>query len=120
MASRKKSRSTSSKAGSKNRPGSAGGKKGRINDTRNATVMKSSARSTVSGPTHRAGSSETNSDALTLKFEAAQKLAADMPYNENKALEHGELSSQPQEGQTITPCRSVSDRQYANRNQSVR
>ena len=104
MASRKGSRSTSSKAGPKNRPRSTASDKSRINDARTATVSKSSARSTVSGPTHRAGSSETVGDALTRKFEATQKLAADMPYNENKALEHGELASQPQEGPTNTPA----------------
>lgn len=107
MATRKKNRSTrSTKDGLKTRPGqdrSASSKKTSSTDTRNAELSKSSLRSTVSGPTHRGGSSETAGDALAVKFDAAQKLAADMPYNVNKALEHGELSMQPQAGQTIPP-----------------
>ena len=91
MAIRKKSRSPRSTKGQ-------GSKKSSPKDARSATVSKSSSRSTVSGPTHRGGSSESAGDALAAKFEATQKLAADMPYNENKALEHGELSSQPQAG----------------------
>ena len=104
MASRKKSRSTSSKVGSINRSGSTAAKKSRTNGARNTFVSKSSTRSTVSGPTHRGGSSDTAGDTLAVKFEATQKLAADMPHNENKALEHGELSSQPQQGQTNAPA----------------
>jgi hypothetical protein len=106
MATRKKSRSTRSKGSLKNRPGP-----NRTTDTknssdhaRNATVSKSGSRSTVSGPAHRGESSaESARDALAAKFDSTQKLAADMPYNVNKALEHGELSMQPQEGQSTTP-----------------
>src|SRR4030095_14047695 len=103
MATRKKSRSKDSL---KSRPGSnrTAGKKNSSIDARNATVSRSSSRSTVSGPAHRGKSStESAGDALEAKFDATQKLAADMPYNANKALEHGELSMQPPEGQRITP-----------------
>ena len=67
---------------------------------------RSSSRSTVSGPTHRGGSSETASDGLVLKFASTQKLVADVPYNVNKALEYGDLSRQPPQGQTATPADS--------------
>lgn len=103
MATRKKSRSKDSL---KSRPGSnrTAGKKNSSIDARNATVSRSNSRSTVSGPAHRGKSStESAGDALEAKFDATQKLAADMPYNANKALEHGELSMQPREGQRITP-----------------
>ena len=110
MATRKKSRSTRSTTdGVKKRPGedeSARRKKNSSNDAQNATVSKSSSRSTVSGPTHRGGSSETASDGLALKFASTQKLVADVPYNVNKALEYGDLSRQPPQGQTATPADS--------------
>ncbi len=68
-------------------------------------MAKTSSRSTVSGPAHRRESgTENTGDALVAKFDATEKLVAAMPYNANKALEHGELSTQPQEGQTVTPA----------------
>ena len=74
MATRKKSRSTRSTTdGVKKRPGEdelARRKKNSSTDAQNATV--SSSRSTVSGPTHRGGSSETASDGLALKFASTQ------------------------------------------------
>jgi catalase len=106
MATRKKSPSTRSKGSLKNRPGPnrTADTKNRSDDARNATVSKSGSRSTVSGPAHSGESStERAGDALAAKFDSTQKLAADMPYNVNKALEHGELSLQPQEGQSTTP-----------------
>ena len=123
MATRKKSRSTRSTTdGAKKRSGedeTVRRKKNSSNDAQNATVSKSSSRSTVSGPTHRGGSSETASDGLALKFASTQKLVAEMPYNVNKALEYGDLSRQPPQGQTATSRRFVSDREHVNRNQSI-
>jgi catalase len=107
MATRKKSRSTRSiKDGLNSRPGPnrAAAKKTDTSDARNAAVSKSPLRSTVSGPARRGESSaESAADDLVAKFDSTQKLAADMPYNVNKALEHGEFSMQPQEGQRVTP-----------------
>jgi catalase len=69
----------------------------------NAPTSKPIVRSTISGPS----SPITNAtDSLAIKFAATQKLVADMPHNANKAFEHGELSSQPPEGQTTTPADS--------------
>ena len=108
MAIRKKTRSPgSTKDRSKNRPvqeKTAARKKSSSSDARDAAVSKSSSRSTVSGPAHREASGNNAGDALAAKFDATQKLAADMPYNVNKALEHGELSLEPQEGQRINPA----------------
>jgi catalase len=64
---------------------------------------KSSARSTVSGPAPPARGSAAV-DALSRKMEAAQALAAEFPYNTNKPLEHGELATQPAEGQSAQPA----------------
>ena len=103
MATRKKSHSSrSTKDRLKDRPGPnrTAAKKTSTNTARNASVSKSPSRSTVSGPARRGESSaESTRDALAAKFDSTQKLAADMPYNVNKAVEHGELSMQPQEGQ---------------------
>ncbi|MEA2658673.1 MAG: catalase [Candidatus Binatota bacterium] len=69
----------------------------------NAPSSKPIVRSTIGGPS----SPITNAnDSLAIKFAATQKLVADMPHNANKAFEHGELSSQPPEGQTTTPADS--------------
>jgi catalase len=102
MATGKKSRSSRGASKTPGKDKAAGSKKNSPIDTRNA-ASKSSLRSTVSGAAQRGGSAETG-DALAVKFDATQKLAADMPYNVNKPLEHGELSRQPQEGQTATPA----------------
>jgi catalase len=108
MATRKKTRSTrSTKDTAKSRPSEdkTGGRKNASTSTgRNTSVAKSSARSTVSGPAQRGGSSpDMAMDALAAKFHATEALAAGMPYNENKALEHGEVSAKPAEGQTVEP-----------------
>ena len=47
-------------------------------------------RATISGPTN-AESAASAGDPLAIKFDAIQKLAADMPYNINKPFEHGDL-----------------------------
>ncbi|MBA4143744.1 MAG: catalase [Nitrosospira sp.] len=64
----------------------------KINDTDN--------RSTVGGPSHQEGEP---ANEFTAKLAATQKLAAAMPYNVNKALEYGEVSAAPEQGQTVKP-----------------
>jgi catalase len=108
MATRKKTRSTRAVKDALKKPRgqekSASRKTKSSDDAHKAPVSKSSSRSTVSGPRHPDASAESAADALAAKFAATQKLAADMPYNVNKALEHGELSLQPKEGQRIDPA----------------
>ena len=55
-------------------------------------------RSTIGSP---AGEEGTPANNFTAKLAAAQKLAAAMPYNVNKALEHGDVSVSPEKGQTV-------------------
>ncbi|MBA2659473.1 MAG: catalase [Nitrosospira sp.] len=55
-------------------------------------------RSTVGSPESEEG---TPANDFTAKLAAAQKLAAAMPYNVNKALEHGDVSLSPEKGQTV-------------------
>jgi catalase len=62
---------------------------------------KSSSRSTVSGPSRKAGGKF--ADAAVAKMDATEALAAAMPYNENKENEHGDLASEPQPGKTVEP-----------------
>src|ERR1043166_6362607 len=106
MAKRNKTRSTgSTKIRVQKRQSdekTAGVKKKHPNGGRTADSSNSSSRSTVSGPTHRGRSGE-GGEALSAKFDATQKLAAAMPYNANKAREHGEISAQPKEGQQVAP-----------------
>ena len=54
--------------------------------------------STIGGPTH---DKSTPANDFSAKLAATQKLAAAMPYNVNKALEHGDVSVLPDEGQTV-------------------
>ena len=107
MATKKKSRSSrTTKEKPKTRPVPpviARNNKDIVNQAPAGPVPKSSSRSTVSGPARRGDSGDNRGDALTDKFAATQKLAADMPYNVNKPLEHGEFATQPQPGQTVTP-----------------
>ena len=72
---------------------------------RGSTVAsaKSSARSTSSGPTRGGAAPADLSDAAVSKFEATEALAASMPYNENKAGEHGAAAKDPQPGRTVEP-----------------
>ena len=67
------------------------------------SAAKTSARSTVSGPARGVAEMQAAADAATAKMQAVQALAAEIPYNANKALEHGEASRQPQAGQTAEP-----------------
>ncbi len=55
-------------------------------------------RSTVGGPANEEG---TPANDFTAKLAATQELAAAMPYNVNKALEHGDVSGSPEKGQTV-------------------
>ena len=54
-------------------------------------------RSTVGGPSNHEGAP---ANEFTAKLVATQELAAAMPYNTNKALEHGDISASPEKGQT--------------------
>ena len=64
---------------------------------------KSSARSTVSGPSGSAAPVDL-SDAAVAKFEATEQLAAAMPHNRSKPLEHGEAARDPKPGQSVEPA----------------
>ena len=55
-------------------------------------------RSTIGGPGNEKG---TPANDFTAKLAATQKLAAAMPYNINKAAEHGDVSAAPEKGQTV-------------------
>jgi catalase len=64
---------------------------------------KSSARSTASGPTRASAAPADLSDEALAKFEATGALAAAMPHNRNKPLEHGDAARDPKPGQTVEP-----------------
>ena len=68
--------------------------------------VKSSARSTTSGPARGRAAPADLSDAAVSKFEATEALAAGMPHNANKPLEHGAAARDPQPGATVEPVRS--------------
>ena len=94
MATRKTQNPGSTKASSKNTSAR----------TPNAVAAKSSSRSTVSGPAHpEEADLAARIDALAAKLAATQSLAAQVPYNANKAREHGELATKPQSGQSVEP-----------------
>jgi catalase len=57
-----------------------------------------STRSTLGGPAHPSG---TPANDFAAKLEGTQKLAAAMPYNPNKALEHGDASASPEAGAQV-------------------
>ncbi len=58
---------------------------------RKVPVTKTSARATVSGPS-RGSPRRGDEDALEQKMSGANALAAAMPFNPNKAGEHGKAS----------------------------
>ena len=125
MATKKKSRSSrTTKEKPKTRPVPpviARNNKDIVNQAPAGPVSKSSSRSTVSGPARRGDfGREIAGDALADKFAATQKLAADMPYNVNKPLEHGEFADAASAGSDGDSLKSVSYRQHVNRNQSLR
>src|SRR4051812_33660171 len=73
--------------------------------SRNGTsTKKSSARTTVSGPSRgRGGAKTSGGDALLTKLTGTDELAAAMPANVNKAAEYGTASRTPPEGQHGDP-----------------
>jgi catalase len=72
-----------------------------VKASKSAESLKSSARSTVSGPSAEA--STDHGDAAVRKMAAAGELAAAMPENPNKAGEYGEAARHPQEGAHLEP-----------------
>jgi catalase len=81
--------------------------------TAKGSAAHSSARSTVAGPAgggkssaSRSASKErsaANADALIAKFEGTNALAGAMPFNPNKAGEHGKAALDPEPGATAQP-----------------
>src|SRR5262245_60903333 len=67
--------------------------------TRGASGRATSARSTVSGP--QKGGRPNPGDALAEKMVGTDALVASMPFNVNKAAEHGD--GPPPEGATVPP-----------------
>ena len=66
-----------------------------------AGAAKTSARTTVSGPS-RPGKAE-DPDAPARRAEGADELARAMPFNPNKAAEHGRAALEPKRGATAAP-----------------
>ncbi len=64
-----------------------------------ASAAKTSARSTVSGPSQPGSGSAT--DAAVRKMKGADTLVAAMPFNENKRSEYGGATEVPYEGATV-------------------
>ena len=76
---------------SKNQPGTGSDRSG------------TSARATAGGPAHPDKSAKGKKDAAFEKLSTTEKLAAKMPFNENKAKEYGKEAATPQEGKTFKP-----------------
>jgi catalase len=68
---------------------------------RPAGGSRTSARSTVSGPSRKSGAAPAAGDGLTAKLDATEHAAAGMPFNPNKAGEYGSGSVAPQQGATV-------------------
>ena len=68
-----------------------------------AAASTTSARSTVSGPARKDRASRDIGDAMIAKMEGTNALAAAMPFNPNKAGEHGKAAFDPQPGATAKP-----------------
>ena len=69
-----------------------------------AASSKTSARATVSGPARSDAAGRTDAtDAHIAKMEGTQALAARMPFNPNKAQEHGKAALTPSEGVANEP-----------------
>jgi catalase len=75
---------------------------GRTKASTSGSATRTSARATVSGPARR-DKAVAAGDALEQKLTAAQALAAAMPFNPNKAREHGKASHHPEPGATAQP-----------------
>jgi catalase len=65
-----------------------------------AGVAKTSARSTVSGPSRRASGA---SDAAALKLQTTELVAEAFPFNAAKPSEYGKAARAPQPGQNVEP-----------------
>src|SRR5688572_15947628 len=64
-----------------------------------------SAKSTASGPSRPGRPSKSApADPQLAKMQGTQALAAGMPYNPNKAAEHGDLSAIPPQGSVVEPA----------------
>jgi catalase len=63
-----------------------------------AAETKTSARSTVSGPSRRSAATR---DAAAAKLEATEIVAEAFPFNAAKASEYGKASAKPQAGQSV-------------------
>jgi catalase len=74
----------------------------KIKSRAKAGGASTSARATVSGPAKRDRPADLG-DALELKTSGAQELAAAMPFNPNKAAEHGKAALKPPQGATAEP-----------------
>src|SRR5688572_20249950 len=71
-----------------------------------AKSRKSSARSTVSGPSRKPGRGPApadSADKAVSKFKATDALAAAMRFNKSKEAEHGRAAKEPPAGQTAKP-----------------
>jgi catalase len=69
---------------------------------REAGSTNTSAKSTVSAPARRDRRPDP-ADSADQKAAGTQELAAAMPFNANKAAEHGKAAFKPQAGATVTP-----------------
>jgi catalase len=66
------------------------------------TAAKSSARSTVSGPTHKIDAGAIN-DLATAKLAGTEAVAASFPFNAAKPSEFGDAAMEPATGQSVEP-----------------
>ena len=66
------------------------------------TAAMSSARSTVSGPTHKDNAGAIN-DLATAKIAGAEAVAASFPFNAAKPSEFGDAAMEPATGQSVEP-----------------
>jgi catalase len=67
-----------------------------------AAASKSSAKTTVSGPTRKSAAAGIT-DAATAKIAGAEMVAASMPHNAAKPAEFGDAALQPPQGQSVEP-----------------
>ena len=100
MASRKKS--PPSKAGSQKTGRPNAPRTGRAGPPGTAAASRTSARSTVSGPTHKP-STPPAGDAATTKLIGTERLAEAFPHNAAKPFEFGAASKNPPAGQAARP-----------------
>ncbi|HEX5102155.1 MAG TPA: hypothetical protein VFV94_21745, partial [Polyangiaceae bacterium] len=73
---------------------------------RKTVAAKSSARGTVSGPARGRGAAHDAAelgDMAAKKLDGADAVARSMPFNVNKAGEHGRAAMDPQSGQVVAP-----------------